>query len=122
MPQIEHCVRCIAQDCGSVVFKTDKNGIEESLSFESILQLPEVVECLDETFIFNLRLFYTSVYGFGMRNEISHSLRSDNELQSVACLSVWWFTFHICCMFSPKLHERLFMQKSQNKLSTQNPQ
>ncbi len=111
MPQIEHNVRSIAQECGAVVYKTDKNGLEECLSLESILKLPEVIECLDDTFLFNIRLFYTSIYGFGMRNEVCHGLRSDSELQSADCLAVWWFTLHICCMFSIKLRERLTEQK-----------
>lgn len=118
MPQIEHSLRCIAEDCGSVVYKTDKNGIEECLSLESILKLPEVMECLDDTLLFNIRLFYTSVYGFGMRNEVCHGLRSDSELQSDNCLAVWWFTLRICCMFSKELHERLSKQKREVVSST----
>ena len=118
MPQIEHSLRCIAEDCGSVVYKTDKNGIEECLSLESILKLPEVIECLDDTLLFNIRLFYTSVYGFGMRNEVCHGLRSDSELQSDNCLAVWWFTLRICCMFSKELHERLSKQKCEVVSST----
>lgn len=116
MPQIEHGIRCLAQDCGAVVYKTEKNGVESCLSLESIMKLPEVVDCLDETFLFNLRLFYTSDFGFGMRNNICHSLCSDNELQSPSSLIVWWFTLKICCMFSKNLNERLRTQKKEEKL------
>ena len=69
-----------------------------------------MVECLDETFLFNLRLFYTSDYGFGMRNIVSHSLYSDAELQSSSSLIVWWFTLKVCCMFSTNLLERVSKQ------------
>ena len=110
MPQVENSIRCLAQECGAVVYKTDKNGVEECLSLKSILKLPEVVECLDETFLFNLRLFYTSDYGFGMRNIVSHSLYSDAELQSSSSLIVWWFTLKVCCMFSTNLLERVSKQ------------
>lgn len=115
MPQVENCIRCLAQECGAVVYKTDKNGVESCLSLDSILKLPEVIDCLDETFLFNLRLFYTSDYGFGMRNSISHSLYSDIELQSPSSLIVWWFTLKICCMFSNNLDERLRIQIKEDK-------
>lgn len=110
MPQLENCVRCLAQECGAIVYKTEKNGIESCLSFESILKLPEVIECFEETFLFNLRLFYTSPYAFGMRNNVCHGLYSDDELQSSESLAVWWFTLKICCMFSKNLDERLLSQ------------
>lgn len=102
IPQIEHCVRCLAEECGAVVFKTDSDGVEESLSLESILKLPEVEETLDETLLFNLKVFFTSPYGYGMRNEICHGLLSDDELNSNNSLAVWWFTLYLCCIFSPK--------------------
>jgi len=102
MPQVECSIRCLAEECGAVVYKTDKQGVEECLSLSSILELPEVVECLDETFLFNLRLFFTSVYGFGMRNEVCHGLHSDSEMQSANCLAVWWFILRVCCTYSKK--------------------
>ncbi len=117
MPQIEHCIRCLAQECGAVVYKTEKNGVESCLSLESILKLPEVVDCLDETFLFNLKLFYTSDFGFGMRNNICHSLYSDNELQSPSSLIVWWFTLRICCLFSSNLDSRLRMQMKEDNIN-----
>ena len=117
MPQIEHCIRCLAQECGAVVYKTEKSGVESCLSLESILKLPEVVDCLDETFLFNLKLFYISDFGFAMRNNICHSLYSDNELQSPSSLIVWWFTLRICCMFSSNLDSRLRMQMKEDNVN-----
>lgn len=110
MPQIEHSIRCLARECGAVVYKTHKTGVEECLSLESILKTPEIIECLDETFLFNLKLFYTSEYGFGMRNIVGHGLNSDKELQSSASLATWWFTLKICCMYSNELAMRLNKQ------------
>ncbi len=115
MPQIENAVRCLAEECGAVVYKTLANGVEECLSMESILKLPEIVECLDEDFLFNLKLFFTSDYGYGMRNIVSHGLDSDKAIQSASCLAVWWFVLHICCLFSPSLHNRLCKQHAAQK-------
>ena len=121
MPQIEHGIRCLAHECGAVVYKTDKNGVEESLSLESLFNAPEIVECLDDIFLFNLRLFYTSEYGFGMRNIIGHGLRSDAELQASSSLATWWFTLKICCMYSPELVKRLNKQIEERSKDKEQP-
>lgn len=118
MPQVECCIRCLAEDCGAVVYKTDEQGIEECLSLSQILGLPEVNECFDETFLFNLKLFFTSVYGFGMRNDVCHGLHSDSELQSSNCLAVWWFVLRICCSYSRILNKRLTEQKKVDSTCT----
>lgn len=102
MPQIENAIRHLATQCGAVVYKTDKNGIESSLSLESILSCEEICDCLDETLLFNLRLFYTSPYGYGMRNELCHGFLSDEELNSSLGFIVWYFTLRLCCIFSPQ--------------------
>lgn len=107
MPQVENAVRELAVACGAVVFKTNDKGIEECLSMERVLAQPEVVDCLEETFLFNLHLFYVSEYGFGMRNLVSHGLLSDAEINGTDCLAVWWFTLRVCCTFSGELKRRL---------------
>lgn len=112
MPQVENSIRNIAHECGAVVYKTRSDGVEECLSLKVILNLPELTDCLEEQLLFNLKLFYESEYGFGMRNFIGHGLYSDDELMSGPCLAVWWFTLLICCTYSPELHKRLV---SQNK-------
>lgn len=118
MPQIENVLRCLAQECGAVVYKTYQNGVEECLSLESILKKPKFVDCLDETFLFNLKLFYTSEHGFGMRNIIGHGLKSDEDLQTASSLAVWWFTLKICCMYSPKLFGRLKEQTKKRQINS----
>lgn len=107
MPQVENAVRVLAESCGAVVYKTALDGTEESLSMDSILNLPEVRCALDDEFLFNLQLFFTSVYGFGMRNIVAHGLESDEELQSLSSLAVWWYTLHLCCIYCPELYKRV---------------
>ena len=107
MPQVENAVRIFAEELGAVVYKTADNGTEECLSFESILNLPEITESLEEDFIFNLKVHYTSKYGFGMRNNIAHGLKNDEELNSIDGLAVWWYTFRLCCTYSNKLIKKI---------------
>ncbi len=111
MPQVENAIRILAENCGAVVYKTSSDGTEECLSFESVLSLPEVIDCLDETFLFNLKVFFTSVYGIGMRNIVSHGLNSDDELQSAPSLAAWWYTLRICCNYCPELRRRIISQQ-----------
>lgn len=115
MPQVENSIRYFAELCDAVTYKTHENGVEECLSLDGILKLPEVEECFDEKFLFNLKLFFTSDYGFGMRSSIAHGLFSDDELQSAQSLAVWWFVLHICCMYSTELYKRLNEQYSKDK-------
>lgn len=114
LPQVENAIRCLANDCGIVVYKTKDNGVEECLSLDSILKLTEFEELLDPTFLFNLKVFYTSDFGFGMRNMVSHGLMSDAELSSFQGLVVWWFTLYVCCIYSYELRIRLFRESDQN--------
>ena len=110
MPQVENAIRCLARICGAVVYKTKDKGLEECLSLETILKLPEIEDCLDPIFLFNLKVFYTSDYGFAMRNTVGHGLMSDAELSSSQGLIVWWFTLYICCIYSPEFKKRLYKQ------------
>ena len=114
MPQIENAVRELAVKCGAVVYKTSAQGVEECLSMESVLGCPEFQECLDEKLLFNLRVFFTSTYGLGMRNLSGHGLESDGELQSSSGLAVWWFSLYLCCIYSPELFNRIRQQKEGN--------
>lgn len=107
MPQVENAIRVLAEECGAVVYKTNEDGTEESLSLESILNLSEVKDVLEEDFLFNLKVFYTSKVGFGMRNRVAHGVYSDDELRSIDGLAVWWFTLKLCCEYSGSLRKRL---------------
>lgn len=111
MPQVENSIRCLAEACDIVVYKTDESGVEECLSLTGILRLPEFKECFEDDFIFNLECFYTSEYCFGMRDQISHGLLSDKELQNYDCAAVWGYTFYLCCLYSRELNLRLAMAK-----------
>ncbi len=107
MPQVENAIRCLAEDCDIVTYKTSQTGIEECKSLSTILSSPELKEYLEDNLIFNMEVFYTSEYGFGMRDQISHGLFSDNELNSYNSMAVWCFTLYLCCIYCPELAYRL---------------
>jgi len=105
MPQVENAVRCLAENCDLIVYKTKEDGTEECMSLSGILDMPELAEYLDEDFLFNLKVFYTSEFGFGMRDRVAHGLLSDNEMCSLESMAVWCFTLRLCCLYSKKFFE-----------------
>lgn len=116
MPQVENSIRLIAEELGAVVYKTADDGSVECLSFEGVLDLPEVKEAFEEDFIFNLRVHYTSKYGFAMRNNVGHGLEDDGLLNSYNGLAVWWYTFRLCCQYSFNLRKAI-VEKRQGRHS-----
>lgn len=100
MPQVENAVRCLAENCDLIVYKTKEDGTEECMSLSGILDMPELAEYLDEDFLFNLKVFYTSEFGFGMRDRVAHGLLSDDEMCSLESMAVWCFTLRLCCLYS----------------------
>ena len=114
MPQVENAIRCLAEDCDIVTYKTKQSGIEECKSLSTILSSPELKEYLEDDLIFNMEVFYTSEYGFGMRDQISHGLFSDTELNSFNSMAVWCFTLYLCCIYCPELAQRLNKKHSES--------
>lgn len=115
MPQVENSIRLIAEELGAVVYKTADDGSVECLSFESVLDLPEIKEAFEENFIFNLKVHYTSKYGFAMRNNVGHGLEDDGLLNSYNGLAVWWYTFRLCCQYSYNLRKAIVELKYRDK-------
>lgn len=111
MPQVENSIRLIAEELGAVVYKTAYDGSVECLSLESILDLPEIKNAFEEDFIFNLRVHYTSKFGFAMRNNVGHGLEDDILLNSYNGLAVWWYTFRLCCQYSYNLRKAIAEKK-----------
>lgn len=106
MPQVENSVRNIADLCDVVTYKTD-TGVETCISLTTLIGKSDLKNFLEDDMLFNMQVFYTSVYGFGMRDKICHGLLSDEELNSYDGMAVWWFTFYLCCLYSRELDERL---------------
>ena len=111
MPQVENSIRLIAEELGAVVYKTAYDGSVECLSLESILDLPEIKNAFEEDFIFNLRVHYTSKFGFAMRSNVGHGLEDDILLNSYNGLAVWWYTFRLCCQYSYNLRKAIAEKK-----------
>jgi len=97
----------MAEELGDSVYKINEEGIEEALSFDKILDLPNINDCLDEDIMFNFKTIFTSKFGLNMRNIISHGFYEDNDFFSLDALYTWWFIFKICYMFSYETYNNI---------------
>ncbi|MBU5488604.1 DUF4209 domain-containing protein [Clostridium sp. MSJ-8] len=101
VPQVENALRCLAEECGDVIYKSNEDGVEELITLNGILDLPKLNETLDDNLIFNLKSIFTSKFGINIRNEVAHGIIDDEEFKSVYSLYVWWFILKLCCICSP---------------------
>lgn len=101
VPQVENAIRCLAEECGDVIYRSNEEGIEELITFNSILDLPNLNRVMEEDFIFNLKCVFTSKFGINMRNDIAHGILDDNEFNSQYAIYTWWFILKLVCIYSP---------------------
>ena len=101
VPQVENAIRCLAEECGDVIYRSNEEGIEELMTFNSILDLPNLNRVMEEDFIFNLKCVFTSKFGINMRNDIAHGILDDNEFDSQYAIYTWWFILKLVCIYSP---------------------
>ncbi len=99
-PQVEGAIRDLCFICGDATVKIGKNKTEEYLSLDSLLKLPKINECVDAKILFNIRMIFTSVYGFNIRNKIAHGIMDDEDFKLTDCFFTWWFVLRICLEFS----------------------
>ena len=97
LPQFENIIRELAIECGINTYNINPDGSIKYFSLSSILESEQFNDILDETILFNLKVFFTSKYGFGMRDKIAHSLLNDDELMSGDSVITWWFMLKIIC-------------------------
>ena len=71
------------------------------MTFNSILDLPNLNRVMEEDFIFNLKCVFTSKFGINMRNDIAHGILDDNEFDSQYAIYTWWFILKLVCIYSP---------------------
>ena len=100
VPQVEGAVRDLCLSCGDATVKIKQDKTEEYLSLDGLLKLPKINECVDEMILFNIKMLFTSVYGFNMRNRIAHGVMEDEDFKLIDCFFIWWFVLRLCLDFS----------------------
>lgn len=107
LPQIENSIRCIAENNGDIVTKTNEEGVDEFLTLHKILSLENIKEYLGDDMIFNMKAVFTSKYGLNTRNRSAHGILDDEYYNTHAAMYTWWFILKLCCTqddIQPKQH------------------
>ena len=112
MPQVENAIRRLAEACGAVTRESQQDGTEKLCTLKKVLGLPELKDALDETLLFNIRVFYARTDEEGMRDLVAHGMLSDEEWQFDRSLMVWWFTLKLCCLFCGE-YQRFFEREGE---------
>ena len=113
-PQMENIFFTLAENYGHVPYSINEEGIESRMTMEQLLSLDGVCECLDEDVLFNLKVLFTSPYGYNIRNEIAHGMYDDEFFQTLQAFWIWCMILKFCFLFyGPP--SRLEDQTAQNR-------
>ena len=96
IPQMENCIRKLAEICGGSRYKFEKNienvnGVEYLLN--SILQ-----KSLDIDIYFGICAVFYNKFGLNYRNRFAHGL-IDNFNDNIA-VYVWWYCLYLICLYT----------------------
>ena len=98
-PQMENIFFTLAENYGHVPYSINEEGIESRMTMEQLLSLEGVCECLDEDVLFNLKVLFTSPYGYNIRNEIAHGMYDDEFFQTLQAFWIWCMILKFCFLF-----------------------
>ncbi|MEG1669368.1 DUF4209 domain-containing protein [Chryseobacterium sp.] len=104
-PQVEGAVRDLCVLCGDATIKLNQDKTEEYLGLDGLLKQPKLNECIDEKLLFNLKMIFSSVYGFNVRNRVAHGIMDDEDFASTDCFFTWWFVLRLCIEFTCVTHQ-----------------
>lgn len=77
IPQIEECIRTIAEATSIPTIKQSKTGNGfQARQLDDMLRDPAVIRVMTENLTYYLRILLTDTRGWNLRNEICHGLAS----------------------------------------------
>ena len=91
VPQIEHMVRFHLKQAGVKTTNLDTNGIENEISLNSLMDLPQAKEIFDADIGFEIKALFCDPCGPNLRNELAHGLLDDVKCQQGNAIYAWWF-------------------------------
>jgi hypothetical protein len=76
IPQIEEAMRIIVETGGGAVLRENRAGGYNLKTFDDILRDPIIIRSIGEDLSFYLRVLFTDVRGWNLRNTVSHGIAS----------------------------------------------
>jgi len=90
VPQVEHLIRTMLHENGTVVSGVDQSGHEREYDLNKLLELPEATEFFTDDVVTSLKLLFVHKAGPNLRNEICHGMLHAGQLYTPAAVYGWW--------------------------------
>lgn len=90
VPQVEHLIRVLLSERGTVVSGVDKDGHEREFDLNKLLEMPETTELLTDDVATSLKLLFVHQAGPNLRNEICHGMLHAGHLYTTTAVYGWW--------------------------------
>lgn len=101
VPQFENGLRMFAQESlGKTLVSINKDGTQMAGLLTRLLNLPELVAVLGEDLIFDLQGLLVMQESVNFRNNLSHGLLRDSDIDASA-IYFWWLCIRICVQLTP---------------------
>jgi len=103
IPQIEHSIRALLEENGTIPSSLDDDGIQDEYNLNKTLRDPyasKLAEILGEDIVFDLRGLLIERFGSNLRNDIAHGLIPYSYLYAHPPVYLWWLALRICTLFA----------------------
>lgn len=90
VPQVEHLIRSMLHENGTVVSGVDQSGHEREYDLNKLLDMPETIELFTDDVVTSLKLLFVHKAGPNLRNEICHGMLHAGQLYTPAAVYGWW--------------------------------
>lgn len=92
-PQVENIIRLALKEINEKTTTVDADGIEHEIGLSSLLDNKNILEVLDETYLFHFKSIFSESIGGNIRNKIAHGQVEDEDNFSPYFVYAWWFIF-----------------------------
>jgi hypothetical protein len=98
MPQIENSIREIMTQQGYITSSLSDYGIQEYHNINTFFRdrKPDLEKIFGKNITFDLEGLLVRRSGSNLRNNISHGLMPDREINHTSFVYLWWLTFYLC--------------------------
>lgn len=98
IPQIEHAVRHMLNNCGVITSAIDQDGIRRERSLNETLYEPRLRELLGSDFVVDLQCVLVEHAGHNIRNKFAHGLLAHDSFFAPQYVYFWWQTLRLCVL------------------------
>ncbi len=95
-PQIENAIRTLLIRAGAITSGLTSEGIQNELSLNDLLEMPELSRILDADMIFDLQGLLVEHHGSNLRNLVAHGLLNYGAFSTGQAIYLWWIALRLC--------------------------